>query len=464
MANIGRIGKIFKPSSRPTPKGAAGYDNARENIDPHIKTKVVSTQEGSIERTPTQDKHIANKKYVDDNIGGGDVSAAANLTDIKIVQGDGGAKGVKTSNATVTQVMNSAVHTAGDGSDHADVATNTTHRGLTNNPHTTTAAHVGLGNVSNVATNDTAYNATSWDNNLDAATKNAIRDKFESLAAGHDAVTLNANATAAGLSLSTQELNYRAATNAQTGYMTAAFATSIEANVSHVADVTGDPHNIAADTLAFTNKTLDANATGNALSNIDIANCIAASQAEAEAGTENTKILTPLRTKQAIVALGGGGGSMVLMDYQEGDDTSVAETETFTKTFSADDFDVDDMIYIVLVGDSAGVKTGTGKIRIYDGTNTYTSLSIPASEQSAVIGSIVSKWNITTNPRARTNSELADISATALRVNTFSAIVSDTATMINNWIASAFTLSLRTDNADGVTISYRWYVYKLKKT
>ena len=30
---------------RATPKGAAGYDNARENIDPHIVTKVVATQE-----------------------------------------------------------------------------------------------------------------------------------------------------------------------------------------------------------------------------------------------------------------------------------------------------------------------------------------------------------------------------------------------------------------------------------
>ena len=33
-----------------------------------------------------------------------------------------------------------------------------------------------------------------------------------------------------------------------------------------------------------------------------------ASQAEAEAGTENAKAMTPLRTAQAIAALGGGGG------------------------------------------------------------------------------------------------------------------------------------------------------------
>ncbi len=44
---MGKIENMFKPDRviRQTPKGAAGYDNARENIDPHIKTKVVSTKE-----------------------------------------------------------------------------------------------------------------------------------------------------------------------------------------------------------------------------------------------------------------------------------------------------------------------------------------------------------------------------------------------------------------------------------
>lgn len=58
---------------------------------------------------------------------------------------------------------------------------NTTHRGLTDNPHSVTATQVGLGNVSNVATDDTAYDATSWNANLDSATKNAIRDKIETM-------------------------------------------------------------------------------------------------------------------------------------------------------------------------------------------------------------------------------------------------------------------------------------------
>jgi len=79
-------------------------------------------------------------------------------------------------------------HVDSDGSSHSKVTANetaiglnTTHRGLTNNPHTVTATQVGLGNVTNVATDDTAYDATSWDANTDSATKNAIRDKIETM-------------------------------------------------------------------------------------------------------------------------------------------------------------------------------------------------------------------------------------------------------------------------------------------
>ena len=82
---------------------------------------------GIVRGTPQKDTDIANKKYVDDSVVGGDVTAAQNLTDIKIVQGDGGAKGVKTSNATVTQVITSAIHSASDGSDHSIVVANQTH-------------------------------------------------------------------------------------------------------------------------------------------------------------------------------------------------------------------------------------------------------------------------------------------------------------------------------------------------
>lgn len=88
---------------------------------------------------------------------------------------------------------------------------------------------------------DTAYNATSWDANTDAATKNALRDKFESLAGGHDPVTIG---TANGLSLSTQELSLAAATTTTAGAATAAQILKLD-GIEALADVT-DATNVNA--------------------------------------------------------------------------------------------------------------------------------------------------------------------------------------------------------------------------
>jgi hypothetical protein len=49
---------------------------------------------------------------------------------------------------------------------------------VTGNPHAVTKTEVSLGNVTNVATSDVAYDDTSWNGNTDAATKNAIRDEI----------------------------------------------------------------------------------------------------------------------------------------------------------------------------------------------------------------------------------------------------------------------------------------------
>ena len=52
--------------------------------------------------TPDADYEPATKKYVDDNVGAGDVTAAANIGDHKIVRGDGGAKGIQESAALIS--------------------------------------------------------------------------------------------------------------------------------------------------------------------------------------------------------------------------------------------------------------------------------------------------------------------------------------------------------------------------
>jgi hypothetical protein len=42
----------------------------------------------------------------------------------------------------------------------------------------------GASSGGTVSVSDIPYDATTWDNNLDAPTKNAVRDKFESLTSG----------------------------------------------------------------------------------------------------------------------------------------------------------------------------------------------------------------------------------------------------------------------------------------
>lgn len=67
---MGKIDKAFSGVGRRIPKtpvGAAGYDNARENIDPHLKTKVLNTSEILAKEIVTKDI-IADNIYVNASV------------------------------------------------------------------------------------------------------------------------------------------------------------------------------------------------------------------------------------------------------------------------------------------------------------------------------------------------------------------------------------------------------------
>jgi len=55
---------VFTPSFTKNPK-TVNYDNARENIDPHIRTQAMTSKQGTIQHTPTNAKDIVNKEYAD---------------------------------------------------------------------------------------------------------------------------------------------------------------------------------------------------------------------------------------------------------------------------------------------------------------------------------------------------------------------------------------------------------------
>lgn len=150
-------------SKKPKPGSNVGYDNPRENIDPHIKTRAISTQEAKIGPYTMPKVDGANTEVLTTDGAGtvswaaggggaGDVTAAVNLTDETIIQGDGGAKGVKTSTATVAQVAANVAHVAGDGSDHADVATNSTHVAGDGSDHADVATNTAASHAQNTDT------------------------------------------------------------------------------------------------------------------------------------------------------------------------------------------------------------------------------------------------------------------------------------------------------------------------
>lgn len=93
------------------------------------KDFIIPNLSGNVIKTPVSDYDIANKKYVD-SIGGGNVSAAANLTDGTLIQGDGGVKGIKTTTITTTDAASAVSlkhtrkHDFNSTSDHNTIAGN----------------------------------------------------------------------------------------------------------------------------------------------------------------------------------------------------------------------------------------------------------------------------------------------------------------------------------------------------
>lgn len=136
--------------------------------------------------------------------------------------------------------------------------------------------------------------------------------------------------------------------------------------------------------------------------------------------------------------------------------TSTSEVELDSVTLPAGTFSANDIIVIVLRGDKGGGSDPFyNKIRIADGTNTFTSSQISVADtnlEAFAIAFISPFPSITTK-----------IMFSAWRMaNDVISCISDSATpMIANWITAELTISLRGIVNTGDTGHCNWAIYKL---
>ena len=103
--------------------------------------------------------------------------------------------------------------------------------------------------------------------------------------------------------------------------MTSDSATAVASQQSIKAYVDAEDANIASDTLTFTNKTFDANGTGNSISNIETADIAASTLVTAAEGIGSNNNDTTIPTSAAVKAYadsvgGGGGGTITALNNQ----------------------------------------------------------------------------------------------------------------------------------------------------
>jgi len=155
-------------------------------------------------------------------------------------------------------------------------------------------------NVENGATADqtnaeikTAYEANVNTNEFDDAEQSKL-DAIESFADVTDAINVNAAGAVMETDFATASIRFKDAGNAMGNIIIS--TSTIVGRKS-----TGDPEAMTP---------ANARTVLNVEDGAEV-NRVLATQTEAEAGTDNVKSMSPLRTKQAIDALGGGGGGAV---------------------------------------------------------------------------------------------------------------------------------------------------------
>ncbi len=183
--------------NKPLPNKSAGI------LDDYAVRKVIMTKEGTITKTPVNDNDIANKKYVDDNIGGGGLWSRAGTVLSPTTAGD-----------DISLQFGDLVSEANPDGGNA-IRIKATSRDV----------DVVIGNAAGFFTVWSVTDGSGIDALFD------VNNDGNATIKGN----ITIGGTVDGIDI----------------------ATDVAANTTHRGDVTGDPHNIEADTLTFTNKTLN---------------------------------------------------------------------------------------------------------------------------------------------------------------------------------------------------------------
>jgi hypothetical protein len=190
--------------------------------------------------------------------------------------------------------------------------------------------------------------------------------------------------------ISVGDIVISASANTITGMTTS--APSADGDVSNKKYVDDQDAAIASDTLTFTNKTIDANGTGNSISNIEVADF---------AGTAIINVSETLASNDSDTALVTAGA---IIDYVDAQDANIAGD---TLTFTNKTFDANGTGNAISNIDAGNLLSGFLKDEDNMVSNSATSV---ASQQSI---------------KAYVDGEISGLSTTTITVGNTSAVVSD---------------------------------------
>ncbi len=176
-------------------------------------------------------------------------------------------------------------------------------------------------------------------------------------------------------------------------------------------------------------------------------------------GTDFTGGETPIKSADINDTFDAVSNQMFqLIHSGSGSTSSTSEVELDTVSISANAFDTDDLIFILITTVAGGGGTEV-KVRVADGTNTFTSAVLDNARDNKFHLAVL-------NQQIDVNTSLFhgafETTASASPNDIFGK--TGTATMIANWLSAAFTLSLRGKNVTGGanTSYFMWWVYRVK--